>query len=157
MNPLTSKILLLASLTALLLGCESTLKKDAPFAREADWISPMQAIFMAAEAAPAAVEGAFIMEVRGSGSQNGLIYLNSESDYRDQRSLTVSISPRAARQLAQRFGQPPRRALEGERILVQGAAARTRIDFISANGWPSGKYYYQTHVRVTDGRQIQVL
>jgi len=40
-------------------------------------------------------------------------------------------------------------------IATSGTARRERIDF-TANGAPTGKYYYQTHVRVSDAAQIVV-
>ena len=44
----------------------------------------------------------------------------------------------------------------GKRILVSGTAMRTRID-VTVDGRQSGKYYYQTHVRVAQASQIKVL
>ena len=47
-------------------------------------------------------------------------------------------------------------ALKGKRILVSGTARTVRIDFLTDNR-PTGKYYYQTHVRVDHASQIKVL
>ena len=116
-------------------------------------LTPMQAIFAAATAAPEGVPGVFVMQVRNAGRQDGRLFLNSEADYRDQRSLTVAISPSAFAGLEARFGRPLDTALVGQRIAVTGEARRTRIDF-TGNGLPTGKYYFQTHVVVTDADQI---
>ena len=110
---------------------------------------------MAASAAPRSVDGVFAMRVQATGIQGQLTYLNSELDYRDQRNLTVTITPDAARQLAERFGDHPRISLKDKNIRVRGSAIRTTIRFY-ANGKPARKYYYQTHVNVTDAGQIEV-
>ena len=115
----------------------------------------MQAVQLAAEAAPDGVSGVFALQVKGTGTQDGFTYLNSELDYRDQRCLTIAISPGVAKQLETRFGAPVIVALKGRRILVDGIAARTRVDFITDDR-PTGKYYYQTHVRVTNPEQIRI-
>lgn len=94
--------------------------------------------------------------MQATGSQDNFTYLNSELDYRDQRNLTIAISPGAARQLEAQLGAPPTVALKGKRILVNGVAVRTKIVFL-ADGKPTDKYYYQTHVRVTDATQIELL
>lgn len=136
--------------TLLVTGCVSSVSND-----QARWLQPAQAIQLAADAAPRGVPGLFSMQVQATGEQGGEIYLNSELDYRDQRNLTVALTPAAAHQLALRLGEPVTVALDRKRILVRGSATRVRIDF-TAGGQPTGKYYYQTHVRVTDAAQIQL-
>ncbi len=143
----TTTVLLVALMTT---ACSTRLPAD-----EARWLQPPQAIQLAADAAPRGVAGVFAMQVKAVGATDHVVYLNSETDYRDQRNLTVAVSPAAARQLEARVGAPLARALDRRRILVRGSARRVRIDFVS-DGTPSGKYYYQTHVRVTDTAQIQL-
>lgn len=126
-----------------------------PAAEDARWLQPAQAIQLAADAAPRGVTGTFVLQVRGTGSDDGRVYLNSETDYRDQRNLTIAITPAAAGALTARLGAPPAAALAGQRIVVDGVATRVRIDF-TVDGHPSGKYYYQTQVQVTDAAQIRV-
>lgn len=141
-------------LLALALGlaaCAGT----GPAAKDARWLQPAQAIQLAADAAPRGVAGTFVLQVRGTGTDDGRVYLNSETDYRDQRNLTIAITPAAAGALAARLGASPSVALEGKRIVVGGVATRVRIDF-TIDGHPSGKYYYQTQVQVTDAAQIRV-
>jgi len=53
------------------------------------------------------------------------------------------------------LGEHPSVALKGKDILVRGKAVRTTIRLI-ADGRVSDKYYYQTHVNVTDPAQINV-
>lgn len=119
-------------------------------------MSPRDAIVAAADAAPGEVRGVFLLQVVEANRDQGRVFLNSELDYRDQRNLTIVIGPAAARALLQRHGSAPEAYFKGHAILVNGSARRVRIDFL-ANGRPTGKYYYQTHVQVTDPRQISVL
>ena len=95
------------------------------------------------------------MTVQATGTQNGRGFLNSELDYRDQRNLSVVLSPQAVQGLQERLGADPLVALQGKNILVTGSAARTRIAFI-VDGVPTDKYYYQTHVNVTDASQLVI-
>lgn len=119
-------------------------------------IAPMEAIQRSAAAAPQRVPGVFVMEVRGTGEDRGFAYLNSESDYRDQRCLTIAMTPAVAEQLRHLHGGNGVSFYQGKRIRVRGEAVRTRIDF-SVGGRPTGKYYYQTHVPVTDPSQITII
>lgn len=150
------KVLLLPVVFALTLlsGCA-----NAPLSgisnTELSSLMPRQAILLAADAAPASVSGTFVLSVKATGTQNNYVYLNSEADYRDQRCLTISLTPEVAQQLTTRLGESPITALKGREILVQGSAIRTKINFFS-DGKATGKYYYQTHVNVTNADQITV-
>lgn len=124
--------LLLFSLAAALLGaCASVPSGRNAVVPDQALVTPQQAIFMAASAAPAGVEGVFVMRVQATGLQRDRTYLNSELDYRDQRNLTIAIAPIAARQLAERLGEHPSVALKGKDILVRGKAVRTTIRLIA--------------------------
>lgn len=115
-------------------------------------IEPYAAIWMAAQAAPRAAPGVFGLQVRAVDVDQGRGYINSETDYRDPRNVTVRLEPGALAML----GPEPRAVLARQlrqHLRVQGAVQRTRIDFL-ADGQPSGKYYYQTHIQVTDLAQI---
>lgn len=148
--------LLMASLAvAVLGGCASVPNAPQAERTETAWITPRQAVLMAADAAPGGVAGTFALHVQATGTQSRRTYLNSELDYRDQRNLTVAITPDAAEQLTQRLGEHPLVALKGKDILVRGTAKRTRISFF-ANGQVTDKYYFQTHVSVTDADQVTV-
>jgi hypothetical protein len=142
-----SRILLFALL--ILAGCQ----QNAGSVRA---IAPFDAIQSAAAAAPQGVPGVFELRVRATGRQDGNIYLNSEADYRDQRSLTVAVQPSAFAVLEKQFGAAPDVSLNGKTIRVRGVARRVRIDFVD-NGQPSGKYYFQTHVAVARGDQIEIV
>lgn len=96
------------------------------------------------------------MEVRGAGRKDGRLYLNSESDYRDQRCLTIAIPDAIADLLCVRMGGDLAEILKGRTIRVTGTAVKTKIVFRTPDGRLTGKYYYQTHVAVTAMDQIAV-
>jgi len=116
---------------------------------------PRDAIFLAADAAPHTVPGRFLLLVKASDRAGTKVYLNSEKDYRDQRSLNIVIQPGVARALKERYGEDPDRFFVGKQIMVTGAAKRVRILFVS-HGVVTDKYYYQTHVVVSRADQIQL-
>jgi hypothetical protein len=94
--------------------------------------------------------------VRAVGSQGDRVYLNSELDYRDPRCLTIALTPTAAAMLRDRLGPDLRAALIGREIRVRGRAERKTIHF-TANGVPTGKYYFQIHVDVDNVAQITLM
>lgn len=117
-------------------------------------LSPEQAVMNAA-ASPGGTSGIFEFAVRAAGRDRGNIYLNSERDYRDPRNLSVVISPSVAAQLTGRFGAAPDAFLVGKVIAVRGTARKTKILFL-ANGRPTTKYYYQTHLRLGHANDLTV-
>ena len=119
-------------------------------------IAPRHAIEMAADAAPTGVAGTFDLQIRGADREDGKVFLDSEQDYRDQRCLTVEIGPEVSAALAAKYGAPPETFFKGKHLLVTGEAKRVTVWFI-ANGVKSNKYYYQTHVVLTDAGRLQVL
>jgi hypothetical protein len=122
-------------------------------------LSPVEAVIGAAEAATTSrrvLRGVFEMQVRAAGRQDSLLYLNSETDYRDQRSLTIAITPAVERALREKFGSNIEGQFVGKRIRVTGSAQRITIWF-SCYGKKTDKYYYQTHVPVFNLEQLTVL
>lgn len=117
-------------------------------------LTPAQAVINAAET-PMGVSGVFAMVVRATGRQDGQLYLNSERDYRDPRNLTIVVTPAVERALEARLDGPVERVLAGREIAVRGTARKTRIDFFGERG-PSGKYYYQTHLRLQSPSDLTV-
>lgn len=116
---------------------------------------PMVAVLAAADAGNSGLPGIFGFIVAGTGSgDDGVVYLNSEEDYRDPRALTARMTGAAARAWRELHREDPQ-ALKGRRITVVGYARRVRIDFTHA-GLPTGKYYYQTHVDVREPWQIMI-
>ena len=144
---------LLPLLAAVAAGCSAAAPEPVSTAGA---ITPREAIVAAADAAPAGIDALFALRVQAAGRNGGRVYLNSERDYRDQRNLTINVAPDAASALRHRYGAPPDRFFVGRTIRVRGTARRVRIDFVT-DGRPSGRYYYQTHVAVTDPDQISLV
>lgn len=140
------KTLLLATVAALSLAACSGMGDAMPAA---------DAVPLAAAAPRTGVNGPFKMTVQATGEQNGIIYLNSELDYRDQRNVSLDLPPQVAKELAAELGGDPREKLLGKSLRVAGVAQRVKIHFMHDNK-PTDKYYYQTHIRVVDAKQIQV-
>ena len=116
--------------------------------------SPRDAIWTAAQAEGRPVTGCFELTVQAIGDDRDGVYLNSERDYRDPRNVTIRLSRGAARDLRDAIGGATLGdALVGRTLVVRGSVVRQRILF-TGDGRPTGKYYYQTHVRVGDVRQI---
>ena len=141
-------ILTAASVLVLLSSCAL-----APDSGSSD-IAPSAAVIAAADHP---ISGVFRLQVRGSGRRDGYLYLNSESDYRDQRCLTIAIPDTIATALAIKLGGDPAAVLAGKVIRVKGEARRVKIGMFEHDGTPMKEYYYQTHVRINDAAQIEIL
>ncbi|GAA0540075.1 hypothetical protein FHS83_003794 [Rhizomicrobium palustre] len=118
--------------------------------------TPRRVVEMAADAAPSGVLGIVDMTVRGTGIDDGYVYLNSEEDYRDQRNLSIAIPPQAVAAFKERFGAAPEDFFKGKHIHVRGMARRVKISFIS-NGRVTEKYYYLTHLTAGAPTQITLV
>lgn len=140
-----SRLLILAPIALTLAGCATS-----------SAFSPQHAVMKAAAAPESGVAGTFAFTVKAVGRQSGMVFLNSESDYRDQRCLTVAMSEALAAELSRRLGAKVDEYLVGKKITVRGTARRVRIGFF-ADGRPTDKYYYQTHVLVASSDQLSIV
>ena len=122
-------------------------------AKAVDTYPPMKVVELAASAAPATVSVSVELTVRGAGHSNGILYLNSETDYRDQRCVTIAVMPSALPRLRERFGQDLEQVLKGRKITVKGEAQRVTVWFFS-NGIRTDKYYFQTQLAVWNAEQV---
>lgn len=118
--------------------------------------TPVEAVTLASQVAPkGGIAGRFAIQIKAVGEKGGRFYLNSEADYRDRNCLTVSLPPAVAQTLTGRADLASvRDHFVGKWIYVDGVAKRVTI-VISADGKPTGLYYYQVHVAVSDPQQIQ--
>jgi hypothetical protein len=148
------KIVLLA-FVLLLSGCAVT-STDSTSLRKVAYSDTTEIIRDAAELSPKGVSGEFTLEIKAAGNQGPYVYLNTELDYRDQRCVTVAIHPRIVSEFIAKYGSTPLVYFVDKSIVVNGQAKRVRINFTS-EGKPTGKYYYQTHIRVMDISQIEVV
>lgn len=148
--------LVLISLVVFLAGCSTTApRSDHQHAKPI--ANTMEIIRSAAESAPTGVPGEYLLDIKATGTKDAMVYLNTELDYRDQRNVTVAIHPEVVAQLQAKYGVRPDVFFIGKKITIKGSAQRVRVDFISANRQPSDKYYYQTHIRVLNIAQIEIV
>ncbi|WP_369040195.1 hypothetical protein [Stenotrophomonas maltophilia] len=144
--------LLTALLVPLLLttGCAHRLVAAPP----PGYIGSEEAVRAAQDDPARGISGTFALAVQAVGSDKGRIYLNSERDYRHPLNITLNLDAALRPALETALGLKLEH-LQNRRLLVRGTARRVRIDFITASGQPSGKYYYQTQVSVSDPRQVR--
>ena len=143
--------LLFLTFVLVISGC-STTSLQSPIS----YSDSIEVIRTAAESAPNGVEGLYTLKIKAVGSQGPYFYLNTELDYRDQRAVTVALHPSTIEQFTAKYGTSPQDYFVDKSIRVEGQAKRVRINFIS-QGKKTEKYYYQTHIRVTDVSQIEVI
>jgi hypothetical protein len=105
---------------------------------------------------PEGVRGTFQFLIKASGSQGGIVYLNSDLDYRDPKNITVALAPKTIESFIKTYGSSPDSYLIDKSIEVTGKVERIKI-FLYADGKNTKKYYFQTHVKVTSLDQIRVL
>jgi hypothetical protein len=118
--------------------------------------SIMNLIALTEDNAPDGISGTFQLPIKASGNQKGIIYLNTETDYRDRRNITVAIHSKLIDAFTQKYGESPESYFINKTIEVTGEAKRMKIFFFSKVKITT-KYYYQTHVRVSSLSQIKVL
>lgn len=124
---------------------------------EIKYSDTMEIIRSAAEAAPHKVEGEYILKIKAVGKQGPFIFLNTELDYRDQRAVTIALHPQVISLFEEKYGRSLKEYFIDKSVKVLGEAQRIKINFMSRSGKPSGKYYYQTHIMVSDIGQLEVL
>ncbi|NMP01483.1 hypothetical protein HHE94_01920 [Pseudoalteromonas arctica] len=116
----------------------------------------MNLIALTEQSAPKGVAGTYQFHIKAAGAQGSWLYLNTETDYRDRRSITVSIQPNVVAELQSKYGQPADTFFIDKTIEVTGEAKRVTIDFMS-RGRATNKYYYQTHIAVSSIKQLRVI
>jgi len=122
-------------------------------------LNPIEAVTYADHVGTkAGVSGKFLMDVQAVGESKDTIFLNSEEDYRDRNCLTIAVHKSAMDQILKSGGYTSaEEAFRGKQIVVSGTARKLRVDFIDNDRKPTGKYYYQIHVRVRDAKQIDIV
>jgi hypothetical protein len=116
---------------------------------------PAEAIRLAAEN-PGGVYVQVVMDVQSTGTdETGMVFLNSEPDYRSLKSLNVALSPEVVKKLILERKIDPIQGFLHHTILATGIAKRVQITI--TNGPYAGRFYFQTHLEVTDANDIQLL
>ncbi|WP_421570626.1 hypothetical protein [Stenotrophomonas sp. PD6] len=145
------RVALLLPFLLLSVGCAHQSRVNAPMAP--GWITPAEAVHAANDDPQRGISGTFVFTVKNVDVTEHRLYLNSERDYRHQLALNVSLDASQREALQAQLGVPVER-LVNRRVLVQGTARRTTIDFIT-DGKPTGKYYFQTQLKVSDPRRVR--
>ncbi|QSX32329.1 hypothetical protein JYB87_11150 [Shewanella avicenniae] len=135
----------LLAIVLLLSGCAAT-TTNPTYTNTLDVIG-------AAAATPTGVAGNYTFLVKAVGHDAHRFYLNTETDYRDQRCISIVMSVPVLKQLGINDSPSVERYFLNKRIKVSGIAKRTQIDF-TRDGRPTGKYYYQTHIVIERAEQI---
>jgi hypothetical protein len=105
---------------------------------------------------PEGVRGTFQIPIKASGSENGVIYLNSNLDYREPSNISVVLSPMVIKSLSTTYDSSPDLYFIAKTIEVTGKAERVKIYYFK-NGKRTKKYYFQTHIRVNSIDKLKIL
>jgi hypothetical protein len=116
----------------------------------------MRLIEQAAISTPKGVKGTFQISIKAASIERKVVYLNTELDHRDRRSITVALHPKVVAEFTNKYGSSPDSYFINKDIEVIGEARQLKIWFYS-NGKRTKKYYFQTHIRIISVNQIKVL
>ncbi|PKH87484.1 hypothetical protein [Colwellia sp. Bg11-28] len=116
----------------------------------------MKLIEKTAANAPNAIKGTFQVSIKASEAIRRVVYLNTELDYRDRRSITIELHPKTIAVFTKKYGLQPDEYFINKNIEITGEAEQVKIWFFS-NGKRTNKYYFQTHIKVKSINQIKVL
>ncbi|WP_218311571.1 hypothetical protein [Alteromonas antoniana] len=141
------RALLVLSFLLTLVGCSATHTTTQTLPKKSVVSDTMEMRRVAAEQYPASViDGSYTLKVVATGQQRNAVFLNTQEDYRDPRNITIALSPKLAKAFYSQHQQQPQDYFKGKTIAVSGELKQVEILFLK-DGRPSGKYYYQTHVR----------
>ncbi|WP_019028078.1 hypothetical protein [Colwellia piezophila] len=105
---------------------------------------------------PEPVRGTFQIPIKASGFINGVVYLNSDVDYRDPKNITVVLLPSTVESFAKAYHSPADAFFIDKTIQVTGKVVRVR-KYLYINNKRTRKYYYQTHIHVSSLEQVKLL
>lgn len=145
------KYLILFSIL-ILSGCSSTQE----VATQSNFTDIIQLIEKAKKRFPKEVTGTFQIPIKSTGSQAGVIYLNSDLDYRDPKSIAVVLAPSTITAFTREYGSSPDLYFLNKTIEVIGRVKQVKI-YMFKNGERTKKHYFQTHIKIKDIEKIKVL
>ena len=105
---------------------------------------------------PEGVIGTFQIPIKASGNEGGVVFLNSDLDYRDPKNITVLLEPSTIESFTKIYKASPDSYFINKTIEVRGKVERIKI-YRYTKGKRPAKYYFQTHIKVTAVDQISVL
>lgn len=105
---------------------------------------------------PEGVRGTFQISIKASGNHGGVIFLNSDVDYRDPKNITVVLEPSTIESFSKIYNASPDSYFINKTIEVKGKVERIKI-YRYTKARRTGEYYFQTHIKVTSIDQISVL
>ncbi|MBQ4809763.1 hypothetical protein A7985_04515 [Pseudoalteromonas luteoviolacea] len=135
------------ALTLLLGACSSTVYKSE---------QTMELIAASEANAPHGVSGTFEFEIKGSGKVDGEVFLNTEENFRDRRSISIALSPKVVMAFIRKEGLSPKIYFLDKKIQVTGEAKRKKV-FLTSNGKKMRSYFFLTEINVTSLDQIKEL
>lgn len=118
----------------------------------AEWMTANDAITLLAKVAPDGVQGSFVFEIRAMGRADGVIWLNSEPEYRSPQSLNVAIPPHVAADFKLRHQAAIEDFLKGRKVVVRGIVQRVKIQKSKPED-----FYYQNQIHLWSAHQIRML
>ena len=118
-------------------------------------LTARDAIELSEAAAPEGVSGIYSLLIKQHGYQRDTLYLNTQSDYRDRRNVSLAVPKQVQEQFIELHKKTIEQAVLNKSILVYGKAHREKIWFFK-QGKRSEKYYFQTHINITDATQIKL-
>ena len=136
----------------ILSACSST----AEVTSKSEVTDIIQLIEQAKRRFPESVRGTFKIPIKATGIQNGIVYLNSNLDYREPTNITLALAPSTIKEFAKTYNSSPSSYLKNKTLEVTGKVERIKI-YMYESGKRTKQYYFQTHIKVTAIDQIRVL
>lgn len=102
------------------------------------------------------IQGSFTIPIKAVGKQRGVTFLNSETNYKDKKNISIVLSPKISESFEGTYDLNAITYWVGKTVKVSGTAERAKIWYYQ-QGKKTERYYFQTHIRVTSLDQLQVL
>ncbi|WP_100658750.1 hypothetical protein [Alteromonas flava] len=111
-----------------------------------------------AEISPQEIAGEYLLTIQTADKQGAFVYLNTKADLREPDNITVTIPPALVAVFEAQLGAPLEQFMLGKTIAVTGKAKRVLTSAQQSSDVASGaKYYYQTHIRIKQAEELQIV
>ncbi|MCF6442135.1 hypothetical protein L1077_22160 [Pseudoalteromonas luteoviolacea] len=108
-------------------------------------------------AAPNSIYGVYRFKVKSAARRGSVVFLNTEDDYRDRRSVAIVLDLEEIKQLTELHGQSPEVFFLNKQVEVVGEAYRAKVNLYCLPGVKPTQYYYQTRISVQHYDFIKVI